>query len=138
MQEVLHVVHHYKHEITIIECDDEIRRTYTVHTLEDVKSRLDVRGGTAYSPVFEYANGKHIALLVSFTDGKGEERLRCKPQGYKVLWVLSGKGDVLSVKHPYGLVKKLKNVSDYDPNLDFDDVEKGGFSMNNQEGISMP
>lgn len=138
MQEVLHVVRQYKHEITIIECDDEIRRTYAVRSLEDVKSRLDVRGGTAYSPVFEYANGKRIDLLVYFTDGKGEERLHCKPQGYKVLWVLSGKSDVLSVKHPYGLVKKLKAVKEYDPNLDFDDVEKGGFSMNNQEGISMP
>lgn len=138
MQEVLHVVRQYKHEITIIECDDEIRRTYAVRSLEDVKSRLDVRGGTAYSPVFEYANGKRIDLLVYFTDGKGEERLHCKPQGYKVLWILSGKSDVLSVKHPYGLVKKLKVVKEYDPNLDFDDVEKGGFSMNNQEGISMP
>lgn len=138
MQEVLHIVRQYNHEITIIECDDEIRRTYAVRSLEDVKSRLDIRGGTAYSPVFDYANGKNIDLLVYFTDGKGEERLHCKPQGYKVLWVLSGKSDTLSVAQPYGLVKKLKAINDYDPNLDFDDVEKGGFSMNNQEGISMP
>lgn len=138
MQEVLHVVRHYKHEITIIECDDEIRRTYAVRCLEDVKSRLDVRGGTAYSPVFEYANTKRIDLLVYFTDGKGEKKLTHSPQGYKVLWVLSGKGDALSLQKSYGLVKKLKPIAEYDPTLDFDDVEKGGFSMNNQEGISMP
>lgn len=137
MQEVLHIVRHYDHEVTIIECDDEIRRVYAVRRLEDVKKRLDVHGGTAYSPVFEYANTHPVDLLVYFTDGKGEEKLTVKPQGYKVLWVLSGRGTTLSVKEPYGLVKKLKHLSDYDPALDFDDVEKGGFSMNNQEGISM-
>jgi hypothetical protein len=32
----------------------------------------------------------------------------------------------------------LTKLPEYDPSLDFDDVEKGGFSMNHQEGISMP
>ncbi len=137
MQEVLHIVRYYNHDITILECDDEIRRTYAVHTLADVKNRLDVRGGTAYSPVFSYANTQHIDLLVYFTDGKGESRLEVKPAGYKVLWVLSGKSSALSLENPYGLVKKLKPVEEYDPALDFDDVEKGGFSANNQEGISL-
>ena len=33
---------------------------------------------------------------------KGESRLSVVPRGYKVLWVMSGRGDKLSVKEPYG------------------------------------
>ena len=99
---------------------------------------LDIRGGTAYSPVFTYANTQRVDLVVYFTDGKGEEKLQTPPKGYKVLWVLSGKGDKLSLKKPFGLVKRLTKLPEYDPSLDFDDVEKGGFSMNHQEDINMP
>ncbi len=135
VQEVLHIVRSYKHEIVLVECDDEIRRTYAIRSPEDVKSRLDVRGGTAFSPVFEYANSRRFDLLVYFTDGKGESRLTEMPHGYRVLWVLSGRSDSLSLKEPHGLVKRLKPIKEYDPSLDFDNVEKGGFSMNHQEGI---
>ena len=136
--EVLHLVRCYNHEIIVAECDDEIRRTYRIRTMDDVRGRLDIRGGTAYSPVFAYANTQRVDLVVYFTDGKGEEKLQTPPKGYKVLWVLSGKGDKLSLKKPFGLVKRLTKLPEYDPSLDFDDVEKGGFSMNHQEGISMP
>ncbi|WP_302420516.1 VWA-like domain-containing protein [Megasphaera sp.] len=136
--EVLHLVRCYNHEIIVAECDDEIRRTYRIRTMDDVRGRLDIRGGTAYSPVFTYANTQRVDLVVYFTDGKGEEKLQTPPKGYKVLWVLSGKGDKLSLKKPFGLVKRLTKLPEYDPSLDFDDVEKGGFSMNHQEGISMP
>lgn len=139
MQEVFHIVRNYKHEITLLECDDEIRRIYPIHALEDIKQRLDVRGGTSFSPVFEYANNtKNTDLLIYFTDGKGETKLTVSPHGYKVLWVLSGKSDSLSLKEPWGLVKRLKPIKqEYDPALDFDNVERGGFSMNNQEGMHL-
>ena len=103
---------------------------------EDVKGRLDIRGGTAYTPVFDFANTQNIDLLVYFTDGKGEETLQTAPHGYKVLWVLSGHGESLSLQKPYGLVKRLAKLPEYDPNLDFDDVRGGGFSMSNQEHTS--
>lgn len=61
-----------------------------METVKDVKPRLDVRGSTAFSPVFSLANQHHVDLLVYFTDGKGEDRLRESPKGYKVLWVLTG------------------------------------------------
>ena len=136
--EVLHLVRCYNHEIIVAECDDEIRRTYRIRTMDDVRGRLDIRGGTAYSPVFTYANPQRVDLVVYFADGEGEEKRRTPPKGYKVLWVLSGKGDKLSLKKPFGLVKRLTKLPEYDPSLDFDDVEKGGFSMNHQEDISMP
>ena len=46
--EVLHLVRCYNHEIIVAECDDEIRRTYRIRTMDDVRGRLDIRGGTAY------------------------------------------------------------------------------------------
>ncbi|MFR6482844.1 MAG: hypothetical protein ACLUPK_06745 [Veillonella sp.] len=50
---------------------------YTMESVKDVKPRLDVRGATAFSPVFSLANQNRVDLLVYFTDGKGEEeRLR--------------------------------------------------------------
>lgn len=131
--EVFNIVKNYRHEISIIECDSEIRRVYPVKSAKDIRDRLPMRGGTRFSPVFESANKQKINLLVYFTDGKGEEKLSCTPKGYKILWVLSGRGDQLSLKEPCGVVKKLNPVEIKESLLDFNDVEKGGYSMNNHE-----
>ncbi|WP_101913311.1 VWA-like domain-containing protein [Megasphaera vaginalis (ex Bordigoni et al. 2020)] len=136
MEEVLQIVRSCNHEITIVECDDHIRRVYAVNTIHDLKERLKIRGSTAFSPVFEYANSQHIDLLVYFTDGVGEATLKTKPRGYKPLWILSGHSDALSIATPYGMVKRLKPIDDEDL-YNFDDVQKGGFDMNNQERISV-
>jgi predicted metal-dependent peptidase len=74
---------------------------------------------------------------VYFTDGKGEAKLLSIPRGYKTLWVISGRGDKLSLKEAYGVVKKLNNIEIKDNTLDISDVEKGGYSMNNQEKIDI-
>lgn len=133
MEEVLHIIKNYNHEMTIIECDNQIRRTYQVKSARDIKERMSVRGSTAFSPVFDYANKKKINLLVYFTDGKGEERLKVVPRGYHVLWVISGSGDTLSLKESYGVVKKLKKVEIQDKEMDMRDVRTDGYSMNHQE-----
>lgn len=135
IKEVLSIVKNYNHEITIIECDSEIRRGYKVKSIQDIKERTNTRGGTKFTPVFEYANNNKVNLLVYFTDGKGEEKLHTIPKGYKTLWVISGRGDKLSLKEPYGAVKKLKNIEIKDKALDINDVVRDGFSMNNQEGM---
>ncbi len=135
IKEVLSIVKNYRHEITMIECDDEIRRVYQVQTARDVKDRIQKKGGTRFNPVFEYANQKKYNLLVYFTDGKGEAMLKVKPRGYKILWIISGRGDQLSLKEPYGVVKKLSHIESKDNILDITDVTKGGFSMNNQERV---
>lgn len=133
IQEVLDIVKNYHHEITIIECDSEIRRVYNVKSVKDLKDRIHIRGGTRFTPVFEYANHHKVNLLVYFTDGKGEEKLLTLPKGYKTLWVISGYGDRLSLKDPYGPVKKLKNSLTKDDSLDMSDVKRDGYSMNDQE-----
>ena len=77
-------------------------------------------------------NEKKINLLVYFTDGKGESKLSVLPKGYKILWVISGRGDKLSLKEPYGAVKKLSKVKIKEESFDMSDVREDGYSMNNQ------
>jgi len=133
MEQVLQIVKVYNHDITLIECDNEIRRIYHVDKLTDLKERFPQRGGTAFAPVINYCNGKNPDILVYFTDGKGEEKLPQRPKGYSILWLLSGKDRTLSLARPYGVIKKLMPIKSKDPLFDFDTVEKGGFSMANQE-----
>lgn len=136
LEQVLQIVHAYNHRITVVECDNEVRRTYTMESVKDVKPRLDVRGATAFSPVFSLANQNRVDLLVYFTDGKGEERLREAPKGYKVLWVLTGVNPQLSIHNPYGMVRELGYVG-VDETQDIDEFvrmsSRSGFSMANQE-----
>ena len=47
LEQVLQIVHAYNHRITVVECDNEVRRTYTMESVKDVKPRLDVRGALA-------------------------------------------------------------------------------------------
>lgn len=135
IKEVLHIVKNFNHEITLIECDDQIRRAYKVRSIHDVQQRMRASGGTQFTPVFEYVNHKQINLLIYFTDGKGEEKLQVKPQGYRVLWVISGRGDTLSLTEPYGAVKKLSKIEAKDTSLEMSDVRSDGYSMNNQAPI---
>jgi predicted metal-dependent peptidase len=135
IKEVLSIVKNYSHEITIIECDDEIRRAYKVKSTRDIKERTHRKGGTRFNSVFEYANQNQFNLLIYFTDGKGESKLRVIPRGYRTLWVISGRGDQLSLQEPYGVVKKLSKIEVKDNVLDSNDVSKGGFSMNYQERL---
>lgn len=135
IKEVLNIVKNYNHEITLIECDNEIRQVYKIKSIKDIKDRTNKGGGTRFTPVFEYANNKKINLLIYFTDGKGEEKLNVVPRGYKTLWVISGRGDNLSLKEPFGVVKKLSKVKIKDNILDISDVRDDGYSMNNHAPI---
>lgn len=133
LKEVLEIVKNHSHIITILECDSEIRRIYKVKTSRDIRERLPMRGSTRFSPVFDYANRNKIDLLIYFTDGKGEEKLAFPPRGYKTLWVISGRGEQLSLKEAYGSVKKLQADLPEEGYLDMTDVKQEGFSMNDQE-----
>ena len=135
IKEVLTIVKSHNQEITIIECDKEIKRTYKVKSPKDIKERVASGGGTKFLPVFEYENNKKINLLIYFTDGKGEEKLEIKPRGYKTLWVISGRGEKLSLQEPFGVVKKLSKVEIKQDVIDMSDVRSDGYSMNNQAPI---
>ena len=135
MREVLGIVKNYDHKISVIECDNDIRRVYSVKNERDIKDRKMQGGGTRFSPVFKYCNKNRIDLLIYFTDGKGEKKLDMMPTGYKVLWILSGRSEKLSLQKPYGAVKKLKKVAIVDSCVDLKDIKTDGYSMNNQEPI---
>ena len=135
MKEVINIVKNYNHKITIIECDDEIRRTYKVKSIKDVRERMNIRGATKFSPVFKYANNKKFNLLIYFTDGKGESRVEVVPRGYKILWIISGSGDKLSLEEPYGAVKKFGKIKAREEGLNIRDMIDDGYSMNNQAPI---
>lgn len=135
IKEVLSIVKNYNHEITIIECDTAIKRAYKAKSISGVKERVASGGGTKFSPVFEYVNKQRANLLVYFTDGKGEEKLEVMPKGYKVLWVISGRGDKLSLRQPVGVVKKLKMIEDKGTSEEYFETRNDGWSMNHQEPI---
>ncbi|GAA0771578.1 VWA-like domain-containing protein [Clostridium subterminale] len=133
MKEVLSIVKNYNSEVTIIECDSNIKRAYKVKSIKDIRERVATGGGTQFTPVFEYINNSDTNLLIYFTDGKGEDKLKVTPKGYRILWVISGRGDKLSLKEPYGIVKRLKAIDEKDEFIDIHDVRNDGWSMNNVE-----
>ena len=135
IKEIINIVRNYNYEITILECDTEIRREYKISNLKDIRKRLNTRGGTKFSPIFKRANEINPNVVIYFTDGKGEETLAVKPKGYKVLWVLNEKNDVISLKEPIGIIKKLKYIEEKEEYVDMLDVRSDGWSMNNQQPI---
>ncbi|MBU3142497.1 VWA-like domain-containing protein [Clostridium sp. CF012] len=135
IKEVFNIVKTYKHEITLLECDTEIRQAYKVKSIYNVRRRSITGGGTKFTPVFDYVNNSHTNILIYFTDGKGEVNLGVTPKGYKTLWVISGRGDKLSLKEPFGIVKKLKPVEIKEDTGERLDVMVDGFSGNHHEPI---
>ncbi len=133
MKEVLSIVKNYNSEVTIIECDSNIKRAYKVKSVKDIRERVTKGGGTQFTPVFEYINNTDTNLLIYFTDGKGEDNLKVTPKGYRTLWIISGRGYKLSLKEPYGVVKRLKAIEDKDEFIDIHDVRNDGWSMNSVE-----
>ncbi len=133
IREVLDIVKNYNHEITIIECDTAIKRVYKTKSIRGVMERVSTGGGTKFTPVIEYVNNHKANLLIYFTDGKGEDKLEVMPKGYKTLWVISGSGDNLSLRNPFGAVKKLSKVESKENLVNGYDTRSDGWSMNNQE-----
>lgn len=110
LTEVFAIVKRHNHEITVIECDAKVQNVYKIRSPKDLKLEVKGRGGTAFSPVFEYIDQKKLTnhLLIYFTDGHGERELTTIPKQLKTLWILTGKSGELSLKKPLGIVKKIK------------------------------
>jgi predicted metal-dependent peptidase len=135
IREVLTIVKNYKHEITLLECDTDIKKAYKIKSINNIKERSTTGGGTKFAPVFKYVNSTDTNVLIYFTDGKGEERLSVLPKGYKTLWVISGAGDKLSLKETFGTIKKLRPVEITIDTIDLLDIKNEGWSMNSQQPI---
>lgn len=106
LNEIVAIIAGRKHSLTVIECDSEVQRVYSVKTRADIKKNVVGRGGTAFAPVIEYVNNDRYfrdALLIYFTDGYGEREIP-RPKTYRNLWVILGNPKNLSVREPYGAV----------------------------------
>lgn len=108
MIEILALTQSRRGKITVIECDDEIRRIYKLRSPKDIRKRKSNTGSTAFSPVFEYMKENNLRnnILIYFTDGVGEKELTVKPVNNNTIWVLSGKEE-LSLKKPFGIIKRI-------------------------------
>lgn len=110
--EVFAIVAQRRCEITVIECDAEVRNVYRITSPDDANLEVSGRGGTCFSPVIRYINDHRYfrdALLIYFTDGYGEKSIP-RPRTYRNLWVISGTAVHLSVEQPYGLVLPLEDA----------------------------
>ena len=115
LNEIYGMAKSYKTEYTIIECDAQVGRVYTIKDPREIKPDLTGRGGTSYVPAIEYINSHKFkdAVMVYFTDGYGDYEIP-KPRTYRNLWVVTeGDESVLSLKQPYGEVKSLCKDPEY-------------------------
>ena len=89
MVEILAIVRNREAKITVVECDNEIRRIYALRSPKDIKPRSEKNGSTAFSPVFQYIREKNLgdSIVIYFTDGVGEKELKVKPLNKKIIWV---------------------------------------------------
>lgn len=112
MVEILGITKTRSQKITIIECDNEVRRVYEIKSKNDIKKRIANTGSTLFTPVFEYIKKYNLRnhVLIYFTDGVGENELKIRPINSSTIWVLTGKEELSLVK-PYGEVKRLSGAS---------------------------
>ena len=109
LNEIFAILAKRKHDITVIECDSDVRKVYKAKTPADVQNKVSGRGGTCFTPVIEYVNKDRYfrdALLIFFTDGFGEREIP-RPMTYRNMWVVIGDARHLSVKEPYGTVLSM-------------------------------
>ncbi len=108
--EILEISKTINNTITIIECDDTIKRVYKLRSEKDIKKRYENNGSTAFTPVFKYIleNNLRNSILIYFTDGVGEKELDIKPLNKRIIWVLIG-SEEFSLKNHYGTVKRISS-----------------------------
>ena len=108
--EVISITASVKNNITVIECDNEIRRVYKLRGKQDIQKRTNDNGSTEFTPVFKYIKENNLrdAILIYFTDGVGETELKVVPINKKTIWVLCGDED-LSLNKSYGEILKIEN-----------------------------
>ena len=100
MNEIFAITKLMKTEITVIECDSVIQRVYKADSPADVKPDVYGRGGTSFTPVFDWMldNKKKDSVLIYMTDGYGESRIESKNNHQGTIWLLTDKKEDLSLK----------------------------------------
>ncbi len=100
MTEVRGIMSAYKTDITIVECDADIQRHYTLKKYMKIKPDFKGRGGTDFNPFFKFfleGEGKasRPELLIIFTDAYGPYPDK---EPMKTLWVITSSSDIKEMK----------------------------------------
>ena len=66
MIEILDIAKNRSSKITVIECDDKIRRVYQAKSRNDFKKRSSNNGSTKFSPVFKYLQDNKLKIKYSY------------------------------------------------------------------------
>lgn len=106
MVEIFDIIGSRLCEMTVIECDADIRHVYKARSVKEISYDIHGRGGTSFVPVIEYVNSNRYfrdAILIYFTDGAGDCSIP-RPLTLRTMWVLHNKYCELSVWEPYGEV----------------------------------
>lgn len=101
MTEIFEIVKLMKAEVTILECDSKIHKEYKVDQVSQVQPEIIGRGGTAFTPVFQWIKDKKKkdSVLIFMSDGYGENKLECKANKHQgTLWLMTERKDCLSLK----------------------------------------
>lgn len=108
MIEILEISKIRTNKITVIECDNEIRRIYEMRSAKDIKKRSSNIGATKFSPVFKYIKDNKLKnhVLIYFTDGAGEKELEVNSFKFNTIWILTG-DEELSLINPFGKIKRI-------------------------------
>lgn len=104
--EIFAILKTTKFELTVIECDAAIQRVYTAKTMNDIHLHVHGRGGTSFRPVIDLINKDRRYkghLLIYFTDGFADRTIN-KPRTFRILWMITGVAENLSLSKPYGAV----------------------------------
>lgn len=116
LSEIFNLLKEYKTEVTLIQCDSEIcGEPKIIRSINDWDGEICGRGGTCFTPVFEYVNNNpkfRDALFIYLTDGYGEGSVP-KPKVAKMMWIVKNDSDYISVDEPWGTVDYLKNDPGY-------------------------
>ena len=100
MNEIFAITKLMKTEISIVECDSVVQRYYKANCPEDVKPDIKGRGGTSFTPVFDWMveNKKKDSVLIYMTDGYGENHIEAKNIHQGTIWLIKGNKENLSLK----------------------------------------
>lgn len=115
--EIFSILRKKAFKMNVIEFDDIVQKEYSATNINDIDLNVLGRGGTSFQNLVKHINENkkyRDTLLIIFTDGYAEHAID-KPNVYKLLWVITGKKDDLSVKEPYGTVLELnKGFDEYE------------------------
>ena len=103
-----------KTKITVVECDTAICKVYEANCPEEVQLDVRGRGGTSFTPVFQWLeeNKTKDTVLIYASDGYGESKLQCKNISQSTVWLMTRAKDCLSCKQdvrPQDKVLSLTN-----------------------------